>query len=52
MLQNVSLKVNQTEVSSEDRDEMAASIQNVPLMISYLLLSLVGVVKNSLVGWH
>ena len=49
MLQNVSLKVNQTEVSSEDRDEMAASMENVPLMISYMLLSLVGVFGNSLV---
>ena len=49
MLQNVSLKVNQTEVSSEERDEMAASMENVSLMISYILLSLVGVAGNSLV---
>lgn len=49
MLQNVSLKVNQTEVSFEERDEMAASMENVPLMISYILLSLVGVAGNSLV---
>ena len=48
MLQNVALKVNQTEVSSEDRDEMAASMENVPLMTSYIILSLVGVGGNSL----
>ena len=41
MLQNVSSKVNLTDVSqSEDREEMAASMENVPLMISYMLLSL------------
>lgn len=49
MLQNLSLTFNQTEVSSEERDEMAASMENVPLMISYMILSLVGVVGNSLV---
>lgn len=49
MLQNLSLTFNQTEVPSEERDEMAASMENVPLMISYMILSLVGVVGNSLV---
>lgn len=49
MLQNVSVKVNQTEVSTEERDEMAASMENVPLMVSYIILSLIGVAGNSLV---
>lgn len=49
MLQNVSVKVNQTEVSTEERDEMAASMENVPLMVSYVILSLIGVAGNSLV---
>ena len=49
MLQNMSTKVNQTEISSEDEDEMAASMENVPLMVSYIILSLVGVAGNSLV---
>ena len=49
MLQNVSIIVNQTEVSTEERDEMAASMDNVPLMVSYIMLSLIGVVGNSLV---
>ena len=49
MLQNVSTKVNPTELPSEERDEMAAPMENVPLMIGYMILSLVGVAGNSLV---
>lgn len=49
MLQNMSTKVNQTEISSEEEDEMAGSMENVPLMVSYIILSLVGVTGNSLV---
>ena len=49
MLQNMSSKVNETEVSSEERDEMAASMENVSWMIGYIILSLAGVTGNSLV---
>ena len=42
-------RCNQTEVSSEERNEMAASMENVTWMIGYMILSLVGVTGNSLV---
>lgn len=50
MFPNASTSVNQTEISStEEREEMAASMENVPLVICYMLLSIIGGAGNSLV---
>ena len=48
MLPNVSTAVNQTEITSE-REEMAASLENVPFIVCYMMLSVFGVAGNSLV---
>ena len=48
MLPNVSTAVNQTEITSE-REELAASIENVPFMVCYMMLGVFGVAGISLV---
>ena len=50
MLPNVSTSVNQTEINSrEGGEEMTALTTNVPLIVSYTILSIIGIAGNSLV---
>ena len=50
MLPNVSTSVNQTEINSrEGGEEMTALTTNVPLIVSYTIMSIIGIAGNSLV---